>query len=428
MKISILICLLLIGCVAEARIYIPIDQPADRQLPIAMTDLVNLGGGAKFAREIPSIIQNDLEISAYFIFISPDAFLEPRGNTELTTEAINFDLWTAIDARALIKGSISSQDDQLIVDLRLFDPFLKQMLVGKKYVGTKTDVRSIAHRFADEVMLALTGISGPFDSKITYTVPIGKGKKAIYLADADGANSRRLTDQLQLSLGPKFSPDGTKIVYTSYASGRPEVWLTTLDGQARQLTHNGATNISPAFSSDGSTILFTSSVAGDPDLWQMKLDGTMIGPLVPMDGIDVSPVYSPNGSQIAFASERAGDLHLFKMNADGSGLHRLTFVGKYNETPAFTPDGLRIAFCARDMGAFDIFTMNADGTFIQKLTSDAGNNTHPSWSPDGRYLIFGSSRDSPKKREDAIYIMRYDGANPTQITKKGELPWWGPRL
>lgn len=422
--ILLLFCLLVPGP-ASARIYIPIDQPSDKKLPMAITTLVDLGGAGREAETIPAIIQNDLEISSYFQFIPSEAFLEAQGSTAITAEAINFDLWTAIEAQALIKGSVEKSKGMVTVELRLFDPFLRQLLVGKQYRGPERDIRSMAHRFSDEVMLTLTGILGPFNSKITYTAPAKRGNKTIHVMDYDGFNDFQLTHPKTISLGSKFSPDGSKVAFASYASGTPEIYVAELGGKMRQLTKNGATNITPAFSPDGGTIIFSSSVKGDPDIWMMNPAGHMFAQITRTYGVDISPVYTPDGSRILFSSERAGNLHVYTMDPSGAGAKRLTFVGKFNDTPAFSPDGTKIAFCGRGMeGFFDIFVMNADGSYIQRLTRGDGDNTHPSWSPDGRYLTFASTRAG-----EAVYIMRFDGENPAQVSKGfGALPWWGPRL
>lgn len=425
MRLSTFCLTLFFPALVLARIYVPIDQPSDKKLPIAITELVKLSGGVGHeAREIPAIIQRNLEISAYFQFIPPDAFLEAKGNGALTAGTIAFEQWTSIEAQALIKGSILKDRGTLVVELRLFDPFLKTMLVGKRYRASENNIRYIAHRFADEVMEALTGIRGPFNSKITYTVPTGKGNKAIAVGDFDGHNLFTIVQQKTISLGSKFSADGSRVIFTSYASGRPEIYVAALGGKVRQLTHNRQTNITPTFDPWGRNIVFSSSLQGSPNLWMMDSSGRVIARLTHTPDIDLAPSYSPDGSQIVFSSERAGNLHVFKMNADGTNIQRLTFVGHYNDTPVWSPDGQKIAFCAQDKGPFDIFVMNPDGSFIQRLTRGEGSNTHPSWSPDSRYLTFSSTRDG-----DAVYVMRFDGEAQTRVSKgAGILPSWGPRL
>lgn len=415
-----------VSATAFARLYIPIDQPSDKKMPIAITHLVQASGGVgKFAKEIPAVVQNDLEISAYFQFIPDSAFLESKDSAAITAETIDFSKWTAIEAQALIKGSVRRDGDHVVVELRLFDPFLKQMLMGKQYRGAVKNIRYMAHRFADEVMLALTGIKGAFNSKITYTIPLGKGTKAVAVMDFDGANNYTITKSKTISLGSKFSPDGSKIAYTSYATGRPEIYVASLGGGARQVTHNRATNITPSFTPDGGGIIFSSSMRGDPDIFLMNMAGRVISQLTNVPGVDIAPVYSPDGNRILYSSEQAGNLHVYTMDPSGGSQTRLTFVGHFNDTPAWSPDGTKIAFCAMDTGAFDIFTMNADGSFIQRLTAGEGNNTRPSWSSDSRYIAFASTRGGG----EAIYVMRFDGANPTRVSKGGgQLPWWGPRL
>ncbi|MBI5298695.1 MAG: Tol-Pal system beta propeller repeat protein TolB [Deltaproteobacteria bacterium] len=411
----------------QARIYVPIDQPSDKKLPIAITDLIKISGKGdkKLQREISGVIQHDLEISSYFQFIPPAAFLESKDSTAITAETINFDLWTAIEAQALIKGGVEKRGGSVTVQLKLFDPFTKQMLVGKQYIGSEKDYRSIAHRFSDEVMLALTGIKGPFNSKITYTAISGKGRKQIFVMDYDGENNIQITNNKTLNLGSKFSPDGSKVAFTSYASGTPEIYIANASGGGvKQLTKNKATNLTPSFTPDGGSIIFSSSVNGDPDIYLMNLSGRITKQITNASGVDISPVYSADGGRILLASERAGKLHLFILDGGGGENQRLTFVGQFNDTPAWSPDGLKIIFCGRDSGAFDIFTMNSDGSLIQRLTAGEGNNEHPSWSPDSRYITFSSTRGG-----EAIYVMRFDGANPMRVSKgNGSLPWWGPSL
>ena len=412
---------------AEARIYVPIDQPSDKKMPIAITPLMRGEGGSKgVAKEIPEIIQNDLTLSGYFEFIPPDAFLEPAGSSAVTTETIPFDLWTAIEAQALIKGTVSESGGFLKIQLRLFDPFLKQMLVGKEYTGTKKELRAIAHRFSDEVMESLTGIRGPFSSRITYAALARGGNKAIFVMDVDGENNYRITNNKTINLGPNWSPDGNKIVFTSFQTGQPELFIANLQsGELKQLTHNRTSNISPRWSKDGSSIMFTTSTTGDPELWTVSLTGKMLEQVTQTHGIDIAPTFSPDGGEIIFSSERAGRLHLFRMPAGGGPANRLTFVGIHNDTPDWSPDGLKVVFCSQDRGHFDLFIMNADGSTIQRLTSGAGDNEHPRWSPDGRYLVYSSSQTGGP----AIYMMRADGSNITRLSPgNGQMPDWGPWL
>ncbi|MBN1282951.1 MAG: Tol-Pal system beta propeller repeat protein TolB [Proteobacteria bacterium] len=404
---------------AWARIYVPIDQPSDQKFPIAVADLRGSGG-----RDMAGIIRNDMELSGYFRVLSEDSFKDVARKEGISIDTIRFDFWTAIEAGALVKGEVSSEGGKMTVTLRLFDPFLKQMLVGKQYRADKKSMREIAHRFSNEIMLALTGIWGVFDTRISYTAVSGKKSKEIYVMDMDGHGPFAVTKNKSINMGSAWSPDGGRLAFTSYLKNNPDVYVSSLNGGNLHRISIGGSNITPAWSPDGGIIAFSSSAAGTANLYTISPGGGAARRLTAGSSIDISPDYSPDGGSIVFASERAGGLHIFRTSASGGGVQRLTFVGYQNDMPSWSPIGDKIAFAGRDMGTFDIFIMNADGSNIQRLTIGTGSNEHPSFSPDGRMITFSSSREGGA----AIYIMRADGSNQTRVSKgNGMLPVWGPQ-
>ncbi len=410
---------------ASARIYIPVDQPSDKPFPIAVTDFVNEGGSGGAAEDIPEVIKNDLTLSGYFQLIPKEAFLE-KGNG-FTADSINFAQWTSIEAGGVVKGRVKKEGDKYTVQIKLFDPYSAQMLVGKQYSATKKDLRSVAHRFSDEIMLALTGMRGIFNTKIAYSASTGRGSKAIYVMDVDGENNQRLTKDSSINIGPSWSPDGSKLTYASYKKGSPEIYAMDLgSGNVRQITRNGNTNITPEFSADGKSIYFASSLAHSTEIFSAPASGGgRLRQITDVGGINLAPRFTPDGSTMVYGSTRAGRLHVYKGSPESGAAQRLTFVGTHNDSPDISPDGTKIVFCGQDSGAFDIFIMNSDGTNIQRLTVNSGSNEHPRWSPDGRYIVFSSTRPEGA----GIYMMRADGANQVKISKGGGvLPDWSPWL
>lgn len=417
-------CFLLLTSSAWGRIYIPVDQPSDKKFPIAITELVaqeGMRGGSKLTEKIPSIIKNDLTLSGYFEILPDSVFLDHSDN--LTADTIKFSQWTAIEAGALVRGSVKKDGGRFVVQLKLFDPYSAQLLVGKQYTAEEKDIRSAAHRFSDEIMEALTGKRGIFNTKIAYTALSGRGGKAIYIMDVDGENNQRITRDKSINLGPAWSMDGGRIVYASYQKGNPEIFTVNLgSGSVKQITNNKNTNITPAFNADGA-IYYSSSLENSTEIFAaVKSKHKQI---TSNGGINIAPRFSKDGGTMVYSSTMPGRLHVFRTSPGGGVGARLTFVGIHNDSPDISSDGTKIVFCGQDSGAFDIFVMNSDGTNIQRLTIDSGSNEHPRWSPDGRYITFSSTRSGGS----AIYMMRADGANQVKISQgNGQLPDWGPWL
>ncbi|MBI4211809.1 MAG: Tol-Pal system beta propeller repeat protein TolB [Deltaproteobacteria bacterium] len=422
MNIFLVFLLLFISVTAQARIYIPIDQPSDKKFPIA---ICNLDGGGKFGREVADVIRSDLTLSGYF-YVLPFNTYEARCDEDGTDLAsIRFDVWKAMETQALVKGKIEKIGSEFALHLSLFDPHGPSVLVEKQFQEKNDDMRHAAHKFSDDIMEALTGIRGVFTTKIAYASATNKQNKEILVMDMDGQNARKVTKLKTISLSPSWSPKGDQLVFSSYKDGRPNLYVIGRDGKNMdRLTTSSGISISPTWSPVANTILFAASGQGEVDLYRISTNGRRATAITNASGIDLAPDFSPDGSEVVFASERAGKLHIFKMPASGGEATRLTYVGYQNDMPSWSPMGDKIAFAGRDLGTFDIFIMNPDGSNIQRLTIRSGSNESPSFSPDGRFIVFSSTRDGGS----GIYLMRADGSNQTRISDgHGMLPDWGPR-
>ncbi len=420
--VLLMIAVTMISATSNARIYIPVDQPSDQLFPIAIP---NLKGGS-MGKKIAEIIRNDMKLSGYVNVIPRELFKDVAKRDGISSETIRFAFWSAIDAQAVVKGEVNREDGKLIITLRLFDPTLKKMLVGKQYAAEKKHLRKIAHKFSDEIMQVLTGIPGVFNTKIAYTMVTGKGRKEIYAMDMDGHDPFPITRNKSINLSPCWSPDGSQIAFTSYRSYFPDLYIAKIGKKGlKKITGDKGANLTPSWSPDGKTIAFASTLSGAANLYTISPRGGKMRRISTSYNIDIAPSWSPDGKNIVFASERAGGLHLFRINSSGGNMQRLTFVGYQNDMPNWSPMGDKIVFSGRDMGTFDIFIMNPDGSNIQRLTVASGANTHPTFSPDGRFITFSSTRTGT----EAIYIMRADGTNQMRVSKKnGLLPAWGPRV
>jgi TolB protein len=218
-------------------------------------------------------------------------------------------------------------------------------IVDKSFSG---DSRRATHLFADAVVEALTGTPGFASSRITFASASGGKKskvKEIYISDIDGANARQLTQDTSLGYGPRFSPDASKIVYSSDKSGYRDTYVIDLGSKKRScVAQFPGQNTGAAFSPDGSTLALTLSKDGNPELFTMAATGGSPTRLTRTRGVEASPSWSPDGTQIVYVSDERGSPSLYLLPATGGEPERLNTESSYTTEPDWSPDGKLIAY------------------------------------------------------------------------------------
>lgn len=418
---------LLLPSVGAGYEYIDITNPFLRKLPLAVQpfrltqkDKVTTDTATRMA----GLLEKTLNFTDYFKLIEGDQFGGDGSPPPILGANIPFDKWTGVGAELLITGGLVVHDNALDVELRLFDTIKKKLVVGKRYTARVVDYRRIVRRFCSEVVQALTGNQGYFDSQIAF-VSNGTGHKELYVCDFDGYQPHPITHNRSITLFPAWSSDGQWIAYTSFASGNPDLYIKNLKDKQGTIVDRSGVNISPAWVPGRFELAATLSFTGDQEIYLLTGAGKVIKRLTNNPGIDVSPTWSPDGKQMAFVSKRAGTPQIFIKNVETDAVHRLTFEGDYNTQPAWSPKGDKIAYSAMTNGQLNIFVIGADGQGVMQLTHDAGDNESPSWSPDGSMIVFSSTREGPSR----IYVMTAFGTDQRRLLEmRGEQsdPAWSP--
>jgi TolB protein len=381
------------------------------------------------ASDLSRLVVQDLAGTGLFREIPATAFISQVSSF---AQPVAFADWRAINAQALIVGAVTVNGDQLVVKFRLYDVFSGQELgEGLQFAGTAAGWRRMSHKVADAVYGRITGEGGYFDSRVVFVSESGPKDnrlKRLGIMDYDGANVQFLTDSGNIVLAPRFSPNGDRVLYTSFESGFPRINVLNVANVGRQQlqTAPGEMAFSPRFSRDGAQVIYSLSNGGNTDIYRTDLRTGQHVRLTSAPSIETAPSLSPDGTQIVFESDRSGTQQLYIMSSNGGEARRISFGdGRYG-TPVWSPRGDLVAFTKQNAGRFHIGVMRMDGSEERLLTSsflDEG----PSWSPNGRVIMF-SRETQGAGGTSSLYSVDISGRNLKAMPLQGGAsdPSWGP--
>ena len=345
--------------------------------------------------------------------------------------------WSAAPASAAMVafGALSVSNGRLVVYGWLDDASnaASPQVLGKQYneAASEDMARTIAHRFADEIIYRLGGgINGIAETKI-YFVSNRSGSKEIWAMDYDGQNQHQITHLGSISMSPRIAPDNSRIAFSTL--GR-EGWSIRMYSLVlgRMVSFPGGSaggsNLSPAWTSDGTRIAFSSSRSGDSEIWVADASGGNLHRITSLKGPNVAPVWNPRtNTQLAFVGGRTNEPQIYIMDQDGSNIQRMTDSG-YAVSPSWSPSGGLLTFSWNrkygpgDPGGQDIYVFEIASMHWLQVTHESGNNDFPSWAPDTRHIVF--QRTIGKRTQ--IWTMLADGTHQQQLTRAGDnsMPNW----
>ena len=415
---------------ADPPVSIDLELATQKKVTLAIADFVVKGVDVMgIAKEAKKILKKDLILSEWFSPLQETVF-EELEKMEHSSSKVDYRSWRQVGAQWIIKTeySVVANGKGQSLTFRLYDAVNKRFLLGKRYRSSRELLRKTIHRFADEVVMQLTGKRGISQTQIAFLMQENAGKE-IYLIDFDGHNLRRVTHDNTVNLSPAWSPDAKWIMYTSYAAHNPDLIMIDTSGQQRQTIQRlPGLNAAPAWSPDMQSIALVLSRDQNSEVYILNKD-RQLERLTRHFNIDTSPTWSPDGKKIAFTSDRSGtgapQIYIMdSVKGDRSQVTRISFGSGYNDNPAWSPNGDKIAYTSREGRKFQIRIYDLNTHKSQLLTSGFGSSEQPSWSPDGRFIIY-------RKRENNrfnLFIQKLGSGEARQLTfsGKGHSPAWSP--
>jgi TolB protein len=391
-------------------------------------------GGDAAAQEIQEIIARDLRYSDRFKMMDsiPAA---------LAGETLDYALWDRLGAVWLLTGQVEAAGARFTLVLELHDVVYARTKESARFDLPSTEdggFRMAVHRASDRVVEWVTGEPGMAASRIAFSmVAPGTGAKEIYLIDSDGENLTRLTDHGAPTLSPAWSPDGTKLAFTSFKSDVARTYVRDLRTRSERMIaplQNGD-HITPVFAPDGVTLAFSVTSGERSGIFTYNIERNCC--LTHLSGgrwNDLSPVYSPDGDWMAFNSNRLGTAQpqIYIMPGGGGEPDMVSPYSfdrpGYFSAPDWAPFGGLVAFHgAIRRGFYHILVARPEdrGGRVRQLTWE-GNNEDPSWAPDGRHLVFKGERNWGK----GLFVVDVATGNIRALMTGIDptVPEWSPAL
>lgn len=277
-----------------------------------------------------------------------------------------------------------------------------------------TSPRHALLRAADLAVTKTSGLRGFFAGKLAFVSDQG-GQQTILTSDLFLGEVLSHPVQGKQIVGPRWSPDGHKVIFTSYRTGFPDIY--TLDLRDRRLSvfiSVKGTNSGARFSPDGTRVAMVLSGEGNPEIYVASAAGRIQRRLTTNQSVEASPAWSPDGAQLIFTSDAAGGPQLHLMSASGGLMQRLpTNISRYCAEPDWSQaDPRKIVFTAAVGKGYQI-AVHELGTKASRIVSKAPTDAiEPVWTADGRHVVCTFRTATTR----ALYLLDTESGKATRLS------------
>lgn len=408
---------------AHAELLIRITEGADSAIPIAVVPFSE-SGAVPPGDKVSSIVQSDLSMSGEFRSLPAEKMLSLPSKRE----EVFFRDWRLLGQRYVLVGELTQTGDRVSARYELFDVNTEERLLGETAAAPVSNLRSLAHHVSDKVYEAITGVPGAFSTKLAYITLDrfnGKPRYRLQVSDVDGKRARIRLESQEPILSPAWSPDGKKLAYVSFETGKPVIFVHELaTGNRTKVADFPGLNSAPAWSDDGRSLLMTLSKDGNAEIYKMNLANRQLKKITNHWAIDTEASWDHSGDGLFFTSDRSGGPQIYYKESEEAAPRRITFGSRYNARPRPDSSGQFVYYVHQRDRAFHIARTNlksGEETILTRTESDES----PSVSPNGRMLIYATKQGA----NSVLTVISADGGAAYSLpASEGDVrePAWGP--
>jgi Tol biopolymer transport system component/DNA-binding winged helix-turn-helix (wHTH) protein len=201
----------------------------------------------------------------------------------------------------------------------------------------------------------------------------------------------RLVSSTRMDTNPQYSPDGSRIAFTSSRSGTLQIWVCDSDGSNPvQLTNFETDAATPRWSPDGRYIAFDALTGGTSDIYVVSAKGGAVRRITPEHSDESMASWSQDGKWIYFESNHSGDFEIWKVSVAGGSIVQVT---RSRGADAFESRDGKFVYYAK-WGRRGIWRKPTEGDRPETLVIDRGSPYHWGLFDKGVCLIdLGTSAD-----------------------------------
>ncbi|PYQ67390.1 MAG: hypothetical protein DMF54_04360, partial [Acidobacteria bacterium] len=268
------------------------------------------------------------------------------------------------------------------------------MLVAYPFDEVSVQLRGNPVRVAEGVLTGNPPGYAPFSvsgsNVLAYSTPSAKSRQLAWF-DRSGRRVGTVGEAGDYST-PRLSPDGKRIAVALREESKTntDIWVSdSTRGAWSRLTFDPAAERAPLWSPDGSRIVFTSGTAGVLDLYEKPASGSGEPRLAVRSASDKFPTdWTRDGRYLVYHTFGASSTWDIWVAPTDGGKPFALLASKFTEAQGqVSPDGRWIAYASDESGRFEIYVTQFPQKRGRWQISTAGGS-QPWWRGDGKELVY----------------------------------------